>query len=59
MKLKILYRCDPDKNKACRKTHCKYNTCVTNGECYSTTEKQYAVVDDKGEPIITYDGTTE
>lgn len=56
---KILYKCDPEKNTACRKTHCKFNPAVIGGECDSTSEEQYAVIDDKGNPIITYDGTTE
>ena len=59
MKRKILYKCDPEKNTGCKKTHCKYDPCVVNGECDSTSEEQYAVCDDKGNPIITYDGTTE
>ena len=54
MEQKILYKCDPDKNTACRKTHCKYDPCVVNGECDSTSQEQYAVLDDNGKPIITY-----
>lgn len=59
MKQKILYKCDPEKNTGCKKTHCKFNPVVIGGECDSTSEEQYAVIDDKGNPIITYDGTTE
>lgn len=51
---KILYKCDPKKNTACKKTHCKFNPAVIGGECDSTSEEQYAVLDDNGEPIIKY-----
>ena len=34
-----LYRCDPDKNKTCKKTNC-YRICPKYG-CKSTTNKKY------------------
>lgn len=57
MKQIILYKCDPEKNTGCKKTHCKFNPAVIGGECDMTLEKKFAILDDKGEPIIGFDAT--
>lgn len=36
--MKGLYICNPEKNKTCLKTHCRYSG---TGECYCTTNKEY------------------
>ena len=47
-----LYLCDPTKNTECSKTSCKF---VQNtGECTDTTKKEFAKLDERGEPIVTY-----
>lgn len=42
---KILYLCDPSKNKECKKTVCQII-------CRHTTSLHFAKLDDKGKPII-------
>ena len=43
----VLYRCDPEKNKECRKRMCQK-------KCTRTKKPEYAVKDQDGEPIIEY-----
>ena len=57
MKRIILYKCDPEKNTGCSKTHCKYY--LKYGECEGTSKEEYAVLDDKGKPIVILDIETE
>ena len=52
-----LYLCDPIKNTECSKTSCKF---VQNiGECTNTTKKEFAKIDEHGEPIIAYTNMEE
>ena len=47
-----LYLCDPVKNAKCPKTSCKFGK--NAGECTNTTRKEFAKLDERGEPIISY-----
>ena len=47
----ILYECDPEKNKECRKSWCGYRIAGID-RCYLTTKKKYAKLDKYGNPII-------
>lgn len=49
--MKKLYLCDPDKNKQCKKTSCAYNKEAKYHFCKLTSDRRYAQLDDKGEPI--------
>lgn len=51
----ILYACNPEKNVNCKKSSCKYNESSFDRVCDSTTEIEYAKLDSKGNPIITFD----
>lgn len=44
-KKKILYLCDPSKNKECKKTVCQT-------QCKYTLNSAFAKADNKGNPII-------
>ena len=50
---KTLYRCDPDKNAACRKTGCERNG-KSWTVCRATENPDYAVRDENGTPIVEY-----
>lgn len=53
-RMTIFYECDPELNKKCRKDACQQ-------ECKLTTNKEYAKLDDFGNPIvnsITFNTTT-
>lgn len=54
MKKVILYLCDPDKNTECSKTHCKYKN-SKGAECGNTSKREYAALNENGEPIVVYD----
>lgn len=43
----ILYKCDPNKNKTCKKTSCQ-------DVCFLTRNKDYARCDPDGDPIMEY-----
>ena len=58
-KTKVLYRCDPIKNKQCKKTSCAYNKEAKYHFCKLTTDRRYARLDDKGEPIESNDSDDE
>jgi hypothetical protein len=47
----ILYECDPEKNKFCRKTLCWWKKTGDN-RCALTSVKKYAKLDKYGNPII-------
>ncbi|MBQ7071260.1 MAG: hypothetical protein IJM87_08285 [Ruminococcus sp.] len=49
--MKKLYLCDPDKNRQCKKTSCLYNKDSPYPTCLLTSDRRYAQLDDKGEPI--------
>ncbi len=49
-----LYMCDHTKNTKCPKTSCKYNPNVKCGVCTNTTKKEFAKLDENGEPIVLY-----
>lgn len=49
-----LYMCDHTKNTECPKTSCKYNPDAKFGECTNTAKKEFARLDENGEPIVTY-----
>lgn len=52
--MKILYMCDPEKNKECRKRNCHWNQLVI-GRCKMTKNPDYAVRDKTtGKPIVGY-----
>ena len=46
-----VYRCDPVKNKSCKKSYCVHNG---TGECNATKNVVYAQTDENGRPIIEY-----
>lgn len=46
-KEKIFYRCDPKKNKECRKNGCY----LYRGKCKATSKIECAVRDANGDPI--------
>ena len=48
---KPLYLCDPEKNTSCKKTSCKYNPNAKWQDCTNTTDKEFAMLDEHGEPI--------
>ena len=51
--MKLLYRCDPDKNTECRKGNCFINKKAF--ACKLTSNPDYAVKDEKsGKPIVAY-----
>lgn len=54
--MKKIYICDPDKNKKCNKTSCKFlNPCnPLIGVCRSTSDVNCARTDEEGKPIIDY-----
>lgn len=43
-----LYKCDPDKNKQCKKTWCAHNEKAVHAVCELTKHKEYSV---DGQPI--------
>lgn len=51
--MKVLYRCDPEKNTTCRKRGCSENV-NKHFRCRCTSNPDYAVRDEKGQPIIAY-----
>lgn len=53
MKPTIYYKCDPEKNKECIKTRC-YFMKVYKGCCRSTSNPDYAVLDESGKPIVNF-----
>ena len=48
----VLYKCDPEKNKTCRKRMCYTNLKGWKNPCRATRNPDYAVLDEKGRPII-------
>ena len=54
-----LYMCDHTKNTKCHKTSCKYNPNAKSRECTNTTKKEFAKLDENGEPIVAYANMTE
>ena len=49
--MKVLYRCDPEKNKECNKRGCYGHT---HFKCRCTSNREYAELDSNGNPIIAY-----
>lgn len=45
--LTIFYKCDPSKNKMCKKTWCQ-------NPCKQTTFREFAVKDKLGRPIVAF-----
>ena len=54
-----LYLCDHTKNTECPKTSCKYNPDAKFGECTNTIKKEFAKLDENGEPIVAYTNMEE
>lgn len=54
-----LYMCDHTKNTECPKTSCKYNPDAKFGECTNTAKKEFARLDENGEPIVAYTNMAE
>ncbi|MBP3798022.1 MAG: hypothetical protein J6I46_09660 [Ruminococcus sp.] len=54
-----LYLCDHAKNTECPKTSCKYDPNAKFGECTNTTKKEFAKLDENGEPIVAYTNMEE
>jgi len=52
-----LYLCDPVKNAECPKTSCKFGK--NAGECTNTAKKEFARLDENGEPIVAYTNMAE
>ena len=50
--MKVLYKCDPEKNKKCRKSMCYTNPNGLKNPCRATRNPDYAVLDENGRPII-------
>lgn len=51
-----LYECDEQKNASCKKRYCKF---TGTGECDLTNNKQFAQIDEKGQPKIRYHSEQE
>ncbi len=49
---KTWYLCDPAKNKGCEKTFCVHNPNARRQICDSTSNIEYAKLDDMENPII-------
>lgn len=54
---KTVYLCNPDLNTKCSKTGCGYIR--EDGPCFRTTNPEFAVVDDAGQPIEATDEDVE
>ena len=54
-----IYMCDHTKNTECPKTSCKYNPDAKFGECTNTAKKEFARLDENGEPIVAYTNMAE
>lgn len=54
-----LYMCDHTKNTECPKKSCKYNPDAKFGECTNTAKKEFARLDENGEPIVAYTNMAE
>lgn len=52
---KVMYICNPEKNKACEKSACLANPYNKYGSCYCTTHEEYAMRDINGNPIYAAD----
>ena len=50
--MKIIYYCDPEKNKECRKNNCHYDMNNGFGRCKMTIHEEYAVRDRDGKPVV-------
>lgn len=54
--MKTVYLCDPDKNTECRAhaASCAYNpeTPLEQRFCFSTTDREYALTNSRGEAMI-------
>lgn len=46
-----IYYCDPEKNKNCPKTGCKYNPNNRYGTCQLTRKRYCAKLDENGQPM--------
>lgn len=46
-----VYYCDPEKNKSCPKTGCKYKPKSRYGACELTRKKHCAKLDENGQPM--------
>lgn len=53
MSAEKIYACDPEKNKMCQKTDCKYRHLLNL--CYCTTHKEFAKVDKNGNPVVIFE----
>lgn len=51
----FIYKCDPKKNKDCRKTECQKSCFMTTHKEYSKDEKRYSW-DAGGEKLIEWKG---
>lgn len=54
-----LYLCDHTKNTECPKTSCMFDPNAKFGECTNTTKKEFAKLDENGEPIVAYTNMEE
>lgn len=54
-----LYMCEHTKYTECPKTSCKYNPDAKFGECTNTAKKEFARLDENGEPIVAYTNMAE
>ena len=53
IRYKILYECDPEKNKRCQKTACMFNGAPRiRGDCHNTFDRTCARLDGAGQPIV-------
>lgn len=50
MKERTVYMCNPKKNTECSKTNCAYGG--HGGPCLRTLNREYAVVDAEGNPVV-------
>ena len=50
----VLYMCDPDKNKDCKKHMCFRREPCPKHPCRGTKNPDFAVKDKRGNPIIIY-----
>lgn len=53
IRYRVLYECDPEKNKRCRKTNCLFNKALkVPGACHNTFDLNCARLDGAGQPIV-------
>ena len=50
----VLYKCDPEKHKECKRSICYMRKPKMKNPCRNTKHSEYAVLNEKGQPIVSY-----